>query len=67
MSVLVGEASASFDGDPQRCVEGGLDGAQICWLDMADGQNGAALDQGSALFLTRDGGKTWKPADFSAR
>jgi hypothetical protein len=28
---------------------------------MADGQNGAALDQGSALFLTWDGGETWTP------
>ena len=50
-------------------AQNGLAGSPIYWLDTRDGTNGAALDGGAngALFLTWDGGRTWQPADFSAR
>jgi photosystem II stability/assembly factor-like uncharacterized protein len=50
-------------------VSEGLAGYPIFSLATRDGVNGSVLPVGanSPLFLTWDGGRTWRPADFSDR
>jgi photosystem II stability/assembly factor-like uncharacterized protein len=49
-----------------------MPGAKVFEMYMTDAQNGVALGTGDEsygwiLHVTSDGGKTWQPADFSAR
>ena len=63
---------ATADAGRTWTTVGKLPGAKVFEIYMTDVQNGVALGTGDSssgwlLYLTMDGGKTWQPADFTAR